>query len=69
MPTDENLKDNTLIYVLSHASIDAAKNSWEGFINDPEWKKARDESEKDGKIVAKVERHYMTLTDYSPAAK
>lgn len=65
-PLDEELKDNTLIYVLSHASLDAAKKSWDGFINDPEWKKAAAESEKDGKIVKKVERHYMTLTDYSP---
>jgi hypothetical protein len=69
VPTDEKLKDNTLIYVISHASLDAAANSWEAFINDPEWKKARDASEADGKIVSKVERQYMTLTDYSPIAK
>ena len=66
VPTDDDLKDNTLIYVLSHASLEAAKKSWDGFINDPEWKKVAAESEKDGKIVKKVERHYMTLTDYSP---
>lgn len=66
VPTDENLRDNTLIYVISHASLDAAKKSWEGFINDPEWKKVAAESEKDGKIVKKVDKHYMTLTDYSP---
>lgn len=66
VPTDEKLKDNTLIYVISHASEDAAKKSWDAFINDPEWKKVKDESEKDGKIVKGVERQYMTLTDYSP---
>lgn len=69
IPTDEKLKDNTLIYVVSHADEDAAKKSWEAFINDPEWKKAAAESEKDGKIVEKVERVYMRLTDYSPAKK
>lgn len=69
VPTDETLKDNTLIYVISHASLDAAKKSWEGFRSDPEWKKVAAESEKDGKIVAKVEFHYMTLTDYSPIEK
>src|SRR5260221_567814 len=69
VPTDEKLKDNTLIYIVSHASADAAKKSWEEFINDPEWKKARDASEQDGKIVAGVEKHYMTLTDYSPVHK
>lgn len=65
-PTDEAKANNTLIYVLWHASPEAAKKSWEGFRNDPEWIKARDESEKDGKIVAKVESVYMKATDYSP---
>jgi hypothetical protein len=69
VPTDEKLKDNTLIYVVSHASPEAAVKSWEAFINDPEWKKAREASEADGKIVANVERQYMTLTDYSPGRK
>ena len=67
IPTDEKLKDNTLIYVVSHASMDAAKKSWSDFINDPEWKAAAEASEKDGKILAKrPEAVYMTLTDYSP---
>lgn len=65
-PTDEKTANNTLIYVLWHASPEAAKKSWDGFRNDPEWHKARDESEKDGKIVAKVEAVYMKATDYSP---
>jgi len=69
IPTDEKLKDNTLIYVISHASRAAADVSWENFRKDPEWVKARDASEADGKIVAKVEAQYMTLTDYSPVAK
>ncbi len=69
VPTDEKLKDNTLIYVLSHASLEAAEKSWKGFLNDPEWIQARDESERDGKIVAKVDKRYMVLTDYSPPAK
>jgi len=69
VPTDEKLKDNTLIYVVSHASLDAAKKSWAEFINDPEWKKASEASEQDGKIVARIEKHYMTVTDYSPDSK
>ena len=51
------------------ACLDAAKKSWSDFINDPEWKKVSAESEKDGKIVKGVEKHYMTLTDYSPVKK
>lgn len=69
IPTDEKTKDNTLIYVVSHASEEAAKKSWSDFINDPEWKAAAAESEKDGKIVAKVDKVYMRLTDYSPTEK
>ena len=65
-PTDEKTANNTLIYVLWHASPEAAKKSWDGFRNDPEWHKARDASEKDGKIVAKVESVYMKATEYSP---
>jgi NIPSNAP len=67
VPTDEKLKDNTLIYVVSHASEEAAKKSWDEFIKDPAWIAARDASEKDGKIVAKAERVYMRATEYSPA--
>jgi len=66
VPTDPAKKDNTLIYVVSHASQDAADASWKAFGADPEWQKARSASEADGKIVEKVERVYMTLTDYSP---
>lgn len=65
-PTDEKLKDNTLIYVVSHDSLEAAEKSWKAFQADPEWQKARDASEADGKIVSKVERVFMTRTAYSP---
>jgi NIPSNAP len=66
VPTDEKKKDNTLIYIVSHESREAADKSWADFLKDPEWAKARDASEKDGKIVMKAEREYMTLVDYSP---
>lgn len=66
VPTDEKLKDNTLIYVVSHDSQQAADKSWKDFVSDPEWKAVAEASEKDGKIVSKVDRYYMTLVDYSP---
>ena len=59
-------KENTLIYILKHESPEAAKKSWAGFRSDPEWNKARTESEQDGPIVMKVESVYMKTTDYSP---
>ncbi len=56
---------NLLIYMLAHASVDAAKKSWDGFRTDPGWIKARTESEKDGKIVDKVVSVMMQATDFS----
>jgi hypothetical protein len=63
VPTDE---DNKLIYVVSHESREAADKSWKGFREDAAWKAAASASEADGKIVEKVERVWMKLTDYSP---
>jgi hypothetical protein len=67
IPTDAERKEDTLIYVVSHDSQEAAERSWKAFMADPEWIAVRDASEKDGKILAKApERVFMTLTDYSP---
>lgn len=64
-PADGEKAKNTLIYILAYPDREAAKKSWEGFRTDPAWIKARDESEKNGKIVAKVESVYIKPTDYS----
>jgi hypothetical protein len=67
VPIDDARKDNTLIYVVSHESMEAADRSWKAFYADPEWIKVRDASEADGKILAKApDRVFMKLTDYSP---
>lgn len=65
-PTNEEEADNTLIYVLEHASQEAANASWRAFGQDPEWKSVSDASNANGPILAGVERRYMTATDYSP---
>lgn len=56
---------NKLVYMLAYPSKAAADASWKAFRDDPEWIKVRDASEKDGKIVEKVESVYMDPTDYS----
>ena len=66
VPQDAPASANTLIYIISHESREAAKKSWAAFVADPEWKKVRDASEANGKIVSKVESVYMDATDYSP---
>jgi hypothetical protein len=68
-PVDEKLAGDTLVYLISHASREAADKSWEAFRADPEWHAARDESEKGGKLVSKVDAQYFTPTDYSPVKK
>ena len=65
IPADAPDSQNTLIYILAHESRDAAKKSCTDFGNDPEWKRVLDASEKDGKIVEKVDSVYMTPTDFS----
>ena len=65
-PQDAPLSQNTLIYVLEHPSRDEAKKHWAEFQADPEWQKVSAESQKDGRIVSKVDSVFMTATDYSP---
>lgn len=58
--------ENKLVYLLAHKSQAAAKASFDAFRQDQEWIAARDASEKDGKIVAKLESQFLNLTEYSP---
>jgi hypothetical protein len=67
IPQDkEQGSENTMVYILAHKSREEAKKSWAAFSNDPEWKKVRNESEANGKLVEKVESVYLSATDYSP---
>jgi hypothetical protein len=65
VPTDEPRSKNTLIYILAHASRDAAKKSWDGFKSDLDWQRVQKASEASGKIVSKVESIYAEPTDFS----
>jgi hypothetical protein len=65
VPQDGPEHNTTLVYIISHASREAAKANWDAFRADPEWQKVAKESEANGKIVAKVESVYMDPTDYS----
>lgn len=61
--------ENKLIYVLAYPTREARDVAWKEFAADPDWKSAQAESEKDGKLVAKVEQKFFTATDYSPEIK
>src|SRR4051794_12290054 len=67
VPVDN--KDNKLVYFISAPSKEARDKSFKEFGADPDWQKAAKESEKDGKLVAKIESTFLTPTDYSPKLK
>lgn len=60
-----NGKDDTLVYILAHPSEEAGKKAFDAFRVDPDWVKARDASEVNGKLANKVESVYMKATDFS----
>lgn len=60
---DQPLSQNTMLYLLSYPSREAAKKSWDAFRADPGWMKAREES---GVGDVKIASVYFEATDYSP---
>jgi hypothetical protein len=62
VPQDPEKSKNTLIYILKHASREAADQSWKSFAADPEWQKAAKES---GVGPVKVERVWLDPTEFS----
>jgi hypothetical protein len=65
VPQDAPESSNTLTYILAHPSREDAKKNWAAFNADPEWVKAKGESEKDGKLVDKVVSVFADPTDFS----
>jgi hypothetical protein len=61
--------DRKLYYILSYPSREARAKSWKAFLADPNWKQAAAESEKNGKLVAKVDSTFLHATDFSPPIK
>jgi hypothetical protein len=55
-----------LVYILAYPSRAAAEAAWRAFREDPQWLKAKADSEKDGPILTRIESVFLTATDYSP---
>ncbi len=55
-----------LVYLLAHKVEKAGKASFAKFGKDPAWITVRDASERNGKIVQKVESVYLTPLPFSP---
>jgi hypothetical protein len=64
LPIDN--KDNKLVYVLSFPDRKKRDKAWEDFGNDPAWKKVAEESEKNGKLITKIDNFYLKTIDFSP---
>jgi len=57
--------NHELTYLLAWESLAERQQKWSAFIADPEWIAARDESEKDGPIVATVANSILQPTAFS----
>ena len=64
-PQEAPLAENTLVYILAHDSRDAGQASWDAFRADPEWAQVSEESQRDGRIVERVDVLWLEATDYS----
>jgi hypothetical protein len=66
VPTQGEEAANTLIYLVVFPSVEAQKKAWQAFRDDPEWKKVKADSEKDGVLAKEVKSKNLQATDYSP---
>lgn len=57
--------NNELHYILKWTSMAERDRGWTAFQNDPLWRKVRDESERDGAIVANISSQLLTPTAFS----
>lgn len=63
VPNDPAKSKNTLIFMLAHPSMEAARKNWDAFLKDPDFKKVAAAS---GNIVSHVDVVFMNSTDFSP---
>jgi NIPSNAP len=64
-PEDAPGSQNLFVYLLEHPSREAAKKNWDAFHEDPEWKKVKVESEKDGPLTDQIDSYFMDSTGFS----
>ncbi len=66
MPTEGEEAKDTLYYLVAFPSAEAQKQAWKAFFADPELKKVKADSEKDGVLVKEMSGKNLRATDYSP---
>jgi hypothetical protein len=65
VPLDPAEAEQKLVYMVAYPSREAAERSWAAFRADSEWKAVKEASERDGKIVERLESVFLSPTDYS----
>ena len=65
-PTDQKEAKTKLVYLLAHPSQEAAEKNWKALAEDADFRAAFAATEKDGKLVDRVESVYLKTADYSP---
>ena len=61
----QNNGKEALVYIVSFKDMETRDESWDNFINDPEWTKVFDASRKDGPIVSEIEQVFLSPTIFS----
>ena len=61
----QNDGKDALVYIVSFKDMDTRNQSWDSFINDPEWISVFEESRKDGPIVREIEQVFLSPTIFS----
>src|SRR5215213_2448475 len=59
-------RSDELLYILGYEDLAQRDRAWAAFQADPDWQKARAESEKDGPLVHHIENRILNPTKFSP---
>ena len=66
VPDDDELSQNTLVYMVAHDNRDAATESWANFSAAPGWTEMWNKSLEDGPSVTGVAVQFLDPTSFSP---
>ncbi len=57
--------NNELTYILQWDSLADRETRWTAFVNDAAWHRVREDTERDGPLVATIANQLLTPTDFS----
>ena len=58
-------RNDTLVYITAFDSLADREEKWTAFASDPDWLKVREETEKNGPIVERIENRFLQPTSFS----